>query len=75
MSNFHQDPWRPGAAVPLTSAAPEDPPEGSETEQLASPTETPVAPAEPTETPAPVGDTQAVQDELEKALAEMRGQK
>lgn len=70
MSNFQQDPWRPGAAALTGSAAPvqEDPPKLPEKQPEPEPAQTP---QEPVKTPAV--DEQAVQDELEKALAEMRG--
>lgn len=77
MPNFHQDPWRPGAAVQPATAAPvrEDPPKLPE--QPPEP-ETAQVPQEPAntggESETPADDKQALQDELEKALAEMRGQ-
>jgi hypothetical protein len=78
MSNFHQDPWRPGAAVQPAAATPvqDDPPKLSDQETPPAPAETPAEPAAtPTEHVPPAEDAQAVQDELERALAEMRGQK
>lgn len=70
---FSQDPWRPGAGVRPTAVEPvrKDPPKPEPEPQ---PAETPPRPAETApavETP-PASD-QAVQDELEKALAQMRG--
>lgn len=72
MSNFQQDPWRPGAAALTGSAAPvqEDPPKLPEPTPVETPPE-PVATAPKGETLP--DDKQALQDELEKALAEMRG--
>lgn len=71
--SFSQDPWRPGAAVQPPASEPEreDSPE-AEGDQL--PAETP---QETSETPAqaetPAADATADDDELERALAEMRG--
>jgi len=71
--SFNQDPWRPGAAVqpPASEPVREDPPKADgEQPPAETPQETPETPVE-TETPAT--DAAADDDELERALAEMRG--
>lgn len=78
MSNFHQDPWRPGAAVQPAAAAPvqEDPPKLPEQETPPAPAETPQeTPEALTGTGTPPAAETATEDELERALAEMRGEK
>lgn len=71
--SFSQDPWRPGAAVqpPASEPVREDPPTNEGEQQ---PAETPQETSEtapPAEVPAETAT--ADDDELERALAEMRG--
>ena len=71
--SFSQDPWRPGAAVQPPASEPErkDPPK-ADGDQL--PAETPQeAPETPAQAETPADDETADDDELERALAEMRG--